>query len=105
MRKPKYVVKIPGDPRLGGDSEYVEDKTGDIVVFEDKDSAVQHLIDSGIDSGKIENAKIIESIGFCRWCGSPLFPSDLPNYTSQCFVCDEDFYSIEQETRKNDCSG
>ena len=27
----------------------------------------------------------------------PLFLSDIPEYTCQCFRCDEDFYSIEQD--------
>ena len=38
------------------------------------------------------------SIGTCKKCGSPLFPSDLPEYESQCFCCDEDFYGFEQKT-------
>lgn len=36
------------------------------------------------------------SIGRCFRCGSPLYKSDIPEYTSQCFTCDEDFYAFEQ---------
>lgn len=31
----------------------------------------------------------------CRRCGSPVYASDNPEYSYQCFGCDEDFYSIE----------
>ncbi len=31
----------------------------------------------------------------CRRCGGPLYESDIPEYSYQCFRCDEDFYSIE----------
>lgn len=40
---------------------------------------------------------IVESTGqVCKHCGSPLFKSDIEGYETQCFHCDEDFYSIEQ---------
>lgn len=32
----------------------------------------------------------------CFRCGSQLYKSELPDYTYQCFKCDEDFYSFEQ---------
>lgn len=38
-----------------------------------------------------------KSVGTCFRCGDPLFLSDIPEYTCQCFRCDEDFYSIEQD--------
>lgn len=31
----------------------------------------------------------------CPRCGGPLSWSDIPQYTYQCFTCDEDFYNIE----------
>ena len=34
-------------------------------------------------------------VGTCPRCGSPLFYSDVLDYTYQCFTCDEDFYGIE----------
>ncbi len=39
-----------------------------------------------------------ERIGTCFRCGSPLFPSLIDGYKSQCYECDEDFYECEQET-------
>ena len=48
-----------------------------------------------------DNMEFRESNGICRFCGSPLFPSDVEEYTYQCFQCDEDFYSIEQSPVSN----
>ena len=31
----------------------------------------------------------------CRRCGSPVYETDNPEYSYQCFICDEDFYSFE----------
>jgi hypothetical protein len=31
----------------------------------------------------------------CRRCGSPVYETDNPEYSYQCFACDEDFYSFE----------
>ncbi len=33
----------------------------------------------------------------CRRCGSPVYESDNPEYSYQCFYCDEDLYSFEAE--------
>lgn len=33
----------------------------------------------------------------CRRCGSPVYESDIPEYSYQCFQCDEDLYSFEVE--------
>ena len=35
-------------------------------------------------------------VGICRFCGSPLYKSDLEEYTFECLNCDEDFYYFEQ---------
>lgn len=37
-------------------------------------------------------------IGTCRFCGSPLYKSEIEGYTFQCFNCDEDFYYFEQHS-------
>ena len=100
MNSPQYVIKLPGDPRLNDDFEYVENEDGYVAVFSSEDAAVQHLIDKNYGDEKMESAEFIRSIGICKKCGAPLFPSDLPDYESQCFDCDEDFYSIEQEVEK-----
>jgi len=31
----------------------------------------------------------------CRRCGSPVYETENPEYSYQCFACDEDFYSFE----------
>lgn len=31
----------------------------------------------------------------CRRCGHPVYESDIPEYSYQCFHCDEDLYSFE----------
>lgn len=33
----------------------------------------------------------------CRRCGSSVYESDNPEYSYQCFYCDEDLYSFEAE--------
>lgn len=33
----------------------------------------------------------------CRCCGHPVYESDNPEYSYQCFHCDEDLYSFEAE--------
>lgn len=100
MNSPKYVIKVPGDVRIGDNMVYAEKASGEVAVFESKDEAVQFLIDTEVGDEKIECSEFIKSIGVCKRCGSPLFPSDIADYESQCFDCDEDFYSIEQEVEK-----
>lgn len=38
----------------------------------------------------------------CPRCNGVLYKSELPDYSYQCFVCDEDFYGIEVGKEKND---
>lgn len=35
----------------------------------------------------------------CRRCGHPVYASDNPEYSYQCFHCDEDLYSFEVAER------
>ena len=100
MNSPQYVIKLPGDPRCNDNFEYVENEDGYVAVFSSEDAAVQHLIDKNYGDEKMESAEFIRSIGTCKKCGAPLFPSDNPEYESQCFDCDEDFYSVEQEVEQ-----
>lgn len=100
MSSPQYVIKLPGDLRLNDDFEYIKNDDGYVQVFSSEDAAAQYLIDKNYGYEKMEEAEFIRSIGTCKKCGSPLFPSDIPEYESQCFDCDEDFYSIEQEVER-----
>lgn len=65
-----------------------------VIVFRDRATAYDwlkrvNLIDSGYE--------VVEGCGVCESCGSTLFESDITGYKYQCFTCDEDFYSFEQE--------
>ena len=71
---------------------------GEVAVFKSEDQArqyIQHLKENHV---RVTGLAFRYSIGTCKKCGSPLFPSDLPEYESQCFSCDEDFYIFEQKT-------
>ncbi len=74
-------------------SEYLEDGNGP-VQFDTESGAVNWLNQAGEIP---EEWQIRHSVGICKRCGSPLYPSDLPEYAFQCFSCDEDFFRFEQE--------
>ena len=77
--------------------EYLMDDEGAYKIFDDMDAAKKFLKDNGFTDEDMEELVFRESIGTCFRCGSPLFRSDIEGYTSQCFSCDEDFFSFEQE--------
>lgn len=78
--------------------EWLLDDDGGYIVFENADAAKKFLMEHGFEEEDMEKLVFVESIGTCFRCGSPLFPSQIEGYTSQCFTCDEDFYGFEQET-------
>lgn len=78
--------------------EYLMDDEGAYKIFDDIDAAKKFLMENGFDEENLEELVFKESIGTCFRCGSPLFSSQIEGYTSQCFTCDEDFFSFEQET-------
>lgn len=82
--------------------EYAQTDDGEILIFDDRKKAENFLLDSGVIEDDLWYFTFVESIGTCFRCGSPLFPSDIEGYTSQCFHCDEDFYSFEQGGCDND---
>ena len=57
----------------------------------------QTQLSDGSSDDEMEDMVFRKSVGTCFRCGDPLFLSDIPEYTCQCFRCDEDFYSIEQD--------
>ena len=71
--------------------EYLQDEDGVPICFEDRDAAQKYLHEHGVTDVEMEDMEFRESNGTCRFCGSPLFPSDVEGYTYQCFQCDEDF--------------
>lgn len=98
--KKKYVIRLPFEPNDSNNRHYEETNDGDVAIFGRKVDAVMHIINNELGDESIADIAIVESIGTCKKCGSPLFPSDIDEYESQCFTCDEDFYSIEQECEK-----
>lgn len=97
MTTPQYAIKLLGNTECHDDFKYVENENGCVCVFPSGKAVAKYLIDITHSGIKPETVQPVRSIGICRKCGAPLFPSDLPGYESQCFECDEDFYSIEQE--------
>lgn len=78
--------------------EWLAAEDGTIRLFDSVEAAKKFLLENEISDEEMEHAVFRESIGTCFRCGSPLFPSQIEGYTSQCFNCDEDFFSFEQET-------
>ena len=99
-RTPVIVGRPINGVTLNG-LEYLQDEDGVPIYFEDRDAARKYLREHGVTDDEMEDMEFRESNGICRFCGSPLFPSDVEEYTYQCFQCDEDFYSIEQSPVSN----
>lgn len=76
--------------------DYMMNNDGAYKIFDDMDAAKKFLTEKGYSQEDMDELVFIESIGTCFRCGSPLFPSQIEGYTSQCFTCDEDFFSFEQ---------
>ena len=75
----------PGDQ---GTVEYVDD-IGTVFVNWDNGSGL------GVAYGA-DHVRIIPPAGFvCHRCKAPVYKSDNPEYSFQCFSCDEDLYSME----------
>ena len=75
------------------------DEDGYPIIFKCRQGAVEQLKADGVTDEQMSKMWFVNSVGVCSRCGYPLFPSFLPDYTSQCFNCDEDFYGFEQETK------
>ena len=75
------------------------DENGYPIVFRCRQDAVERLKRDGVTDEQMSKMWFVSCIGRCLRCGGPLFPSFLPDYTSQCFDCDEDFYGFEQEKK------
>lgn len=73
----------------------IDDDSG-TIIFASIDAGREWLTRNGFGDEEANNAPYLRSVGVCKKCGAPLFPSLLPDYKYQCFQCDEDFYAIEQ---------
>ena len=90
------------------DIMYLQD--GSYLYLDDDDCDCEYTSFSPIDgqpsisqwleqfsADDIEYAKSLSTGKACRFCGKPLYKSEIEDYVYQCFVCDEDFYAFEQE--------
>lgn len=97
----KAIVARPVDGiTITDDLEFLLDDGFEVRVFDSPEKARSFLIANGVELEELRDMTIMESCGTCRRCGSPLFRSLLEGYAYQCFTCDEDFYSFEQDTRQ-----
>lgn len=78
--------------------EWLLDDEDEVMEFDSEEQATAFLQENGMTEEEMEYVDFKHSIGTCFRCGSPLYPSQIHGYTSQCFTCDEDFFSFEQET-------
>ena len=83
---------------LNDELEFLHDDSGAVRVFDSPEQARLLLTAAGVELEELWQMTIMESCGTCCKCGSPLFKSLLPGCTFQCFICDEDFYQLEQNT-------
>lgn len=81
--------------------EYLKNDADEVIYFAGVEAAKVYLREHGVTEDEMEDMVFRKSVGTCFRCGDPLFLSDIPEYTCQCFRCDEDFYSIEQDVDLN----
>lgn len=96
MKKLIAGSRIHSDLSLNG-LEYLKNDADEVIYFVGVEAAKAYLREHGITEDEMEDMVFRKSVGTCFRCGDPLFLSDIPEYTCQCFRCDEDFYSIEQD--------
>lgn len=79
--------------------EYLQNDNSDVIYFNGITAAKAYLRERGVTDAEMEDMLFRESVGTCIHCGNPLFPSDIAGYDCQCFKCDEDYYSFEQDKK------
>ena len=94
----KVVVGRPINGITINGLEWLLTDEGEVMIFDSEEQAKQFPKDHSVTDEALEEAVFLHSIGTCFRCGSPLFPSQIEGYTSQCFSCDEDFFGFEQDT-------
>ena len=90
------IARPIGGITINNELEFLLDDSGSIRVFGSTEQARSFLADAGVGSEELRHMTFMESYRTCCRCGSLLFRSLLPNYSFQCFICDEDFYNFEQ---------
>ena len=90
----KWIVGYNHDGLPGFDP--VEDNDG-VMYFDSLEDVISVMRAGGATDMDLLLARTAKSVGICKRCGHPLFESFINGYMVQCFHCDEDFYSFEQE--------
>lgn len=90
-------ISVPNRPLSLNGLEYLKNDADEVIYFAGVEAAKVYLREHGVTEDEMEDMVFRKSVGTCFRCGDPLFLSDIPEYTCQCFRCDEDFYSIEQD--------
>lgn len=95
----KTIIGQYAKSRTPGETEiqYLRAEDGLLIEFPSHSAAENWLIQSCYN---LNDYLIRTSIGRCYRCRNALYPSDIEEYTSQCFHCDEDFYDMEQITEE-----
>ena len=95
----KVVVGRPaGGISINSELEFILDAEGSVRYFCGIEQAKDALLQDGAAEKDMPFFTFLHSCGVCRRCGAPLFPSLMEGYACQCFDCDEDFYSFEQDS-------
>lgn len=95
----KVVVGRPvGGISINSELEFILDSEGSVRYFDSIEQAQDVLRQDGVTEEDMPFFTFLHSCGVCRRCGAPLFPSLIEGYAYQCFDCDEDFYSFEQDS-------
>ena len=95
----KVVVGRPvGGIAINSELEFILDTDGSVRYFDGIEQAKDVLRQDGVPKEAMQFFTFLHSCGVCRRCGVPLFPSLIEGYNYQCFECDEDFYSFEQDS-------
>lgn len=91
--------RLVTDPEIksGKNGDYLKNDADEVIYFAGVEAAKVYLREHGVTEDEMEDMVFRKSVGTCFRCGDPLFLSDIPEYTCQCFRCDEDFYYIEQD--------
>ena len=83
---------------LSPDEDIIVDEEDNIVTFHTLQEGYAWMRKHGYGYIDFYDLQPLYTVGICKRCGNYLFQSLTDDYHSQCFCCNEDFYSFEQET-------
>lgn len=95
----KVVIGRPvGGISINSELEFILNTEGSVRYFDSIEQAQDVLRQDGVPEETMQFFTLLHSCGVCRRCGAPLFQSLIEGYNYQCFECDEDYYSFEQDS-------